>query len=63
MQKMVREEMNKGAIRRIRRAITIRSQELESLKPVGKCEIMETEAYIRGLEFALRAIDINLPEL
>ena len=52
-----------GAIRRIRKAIITRSQELESLKPVGKCEIAEIEAYIRGLEFALRAIDINLPEL
>ena len=55
--------IEKGAIRRIRRLIIKRSEELESFKPIGKCEIAETEAYIRGLEFALRAIDINIPEL
>jgi hypothetical protein len=53
-------EITKGDIRKIRARIIQRSKELESLKPVGKCEIAETDAYIRGLEFALRSIDIQI---
>lgn len=56
-------EIETGDIRKIRHAIIQRSKEIESLPTVGKCEIAENEAYVRGLEFALRVIDIRFKDI
>jgi hypothetical protein len=50
-------ELEKGKIRRIRKAITVRAEQLESIKPYTKEAKAEAKAYVRGLEFALNAVD------
>ena len=50
---------DKGAVRRLRRKIINRGHTIESMKPYGK----EEKAYVRGLEFALEAVDQEFPDV
>jgi hypothetical protein len=50
---------DKGAVRRLRNKIINRGHTIESIKPYGK----EEKAYVRGLEYALEAIDHEFPDV
>lgn len=49
----------KGAVRRLRNKLRARGEIIEGIKPYGK----EAKAYVRGLEYALDAIDQEFPDI
>lgn len=50
---------DKGAVRRIRNQIIRRGNQIESIRP----KTAENKAYIRGLEYALAAVDAEFGEV